>query len=239
MLKDPGSYDFLNGEIVLIDKAVDWTSFDAVSYIRSGLNRILNIRRIKIGHAGTLDPKASGLLILCTGKFTKRIQEFQSMEKEYTGTLRLGATTPSFDLETEIAEQLPWDHITEDDVFALEERFTGIIEQVPPAFSAVHVGGKRAYELAREDVDSVKLLPRQVEIHQLEFTRIALPELDFCIRCSKGTYIRALARDIGKALESGAFLTALRRTKIGPFSVDEALDPRGFLSHVRGDKKSS
>ncbi len=225
--------DFQEGAVLLIDKAVDWTSFDAVGYLRSGLNRILNIRRIKIGHAGTLDPKASGLLIICTGKFTKRINEFQDMEKEYTGTIRLGATTPSFDLETEVDREYPYAHITPAHLEEITPRFLGPVMQVPPAFSAIHIEGKRAYELARNDVKSVKMAAREVFVHSLAFTRLALPELDFTIRCGKGTYIRSLARDIGQALGSGGHLTALRRTGIGPYRVEDAVQVQDFLKDLR------
>lgn len=227
--------NFQEGAILLIDKAVDWTSFDAVGYLRSGLNRILNIRRIKIGHAGTLDPKASGLLIICTGKFTKRITEFQDMEKEYTGTIRLGATTPSFDLETEVDQTYPYAHISTDRLEEIKPLFLGEIMQIPPAFSAIHIGGKRAYELARDDVDAVKMAARQVSIYSLAFTRLELPELDFRVRCGKGTYIRSLARDIGAALGSGGHLTALRRTAIGQYRVEDALEVQEFLRRLRGE----
>lgn len=228
-------YNFQEGAILLIDKAVDWTSFDAVGYLRSGLNRILNIRRIKIGHAGTLDPKASGLLIICTGKFTKRITEFQDMEKEYTGTIRLGATTPSFDLESEVDQTFPFAHICPHHLEEIKPLFLGDIMQIPPAFSAIHIEGKRAYELAREDVDAVKMAARQVSIYSLEFTRLELPELDFRVRCGKGTYIRSLARDIATALGSGGHLTALRRTAIGPYRVEDALEVKVFLQGLRGE----
>lgn len=232
MLKDPQSYDFINGEILLIDKEVDWTSFDVVGYIRAALNRLLKIKKIKIGHAGTLDPKASGLLILCTGKFTKRINEFQDLEKEYTGTFRFGTTTPSFDMETDPEEFFPWEHINEASLEAVRPAFTGLISQVPPAYSAIHISGKRAYELARKDNAAVKIGPREVHIHHLEFTRFAFPEVDFLVRCSKGTYIRSLARDIGTALGSGAFLTKLRRTAIGDFRVDNAVNAKTFLNNL-------
>lgn len=237
MLKNPEQYDFINGEVLLIDKEVDWTSFDAVGYIRSALNRMLGIRKLKIGHAGTLDPKASGLLIICTGKFTKRINEFQGLEKEYTGTLKMGATTPSFDLESEVDKEYEWKHITPELLERIRPEFVGSIAQVPPNFSAVHVGGKRAYELAREGEMKVKLEPREVEIHELEFTRVELPEIDFRIRCSKGTYIRSLARDLGKALNSGAHLIRLRRTAIGDYRVENAVGPKAFLSHLRDENE--
>ena len=231
MKKDPGEYDLVNGEVLLIDKAEDWTSFDVVNYLRSGLSRYLGIKRLKVGHAGTLDPMATGLLIVCTGKFTKRINELQDMDKTYTGTIFFGATTPSFDRESEPDAFYPLEHITDDMIHGICAKFTGELDQVPPLYSAIHIDGQRAYKLARKGGgNEITLPPRRITIHELSFTRIALPEADFVVRCSKGTYIRSLARDIGTALDSGAYLSALRRTAIGTFSVDNAMDAKDFLS---------
>ena len=202
--------------VFFIDKPLTWTSFDVVKRMRG----ITKIR--KIGHAGTLDPLATGLLIVCTGKNTKRITEFQDQQKEYTGTIVLGATTPSFDLETEVENQTSIDHLTEDDVKKAVEPFLGEITQYPPIHSAVKIDGQRAYKKARKGED-VKVRPRQVVVDKFELTRIELPEVDFVIQCSKGTYIRTLANDLGKELGVGGYLKALRRTKIGEYSVDDAI----------------
>lgn len=218
-------FDFPAGEVLLIDKPLKWTSFDAVNKIRWMIKQKLKIK-LKVGHAGTLDPLATGLLIICTGKFTKRIDEFQAQEKEYTGTFVLGATTPSFDLEHEIDARFPVDQITDEMIRAATAKFTGDIEQVPPMFSAIKVDGKRAYKLARKGEDSV-IPPRQITIREYEITRIERKEntieVDFRISCSKGTYIRSLARDFGLALESGAHLSVLRRTRIGDFKIENAM----------------
>lgn len=230
MKKDRADYDFVEGEILLIDKAIDWTSFDVVNYIRSGIRRIYDLKKLKVGHAGTLDPKATGLLIICTGKFTKRLNDFQEYEKEYCGTIRLGATTPSFDLETEEDAVFPWEHITEEMLENARQDFLGDIEQIPPAFSAIHIDGQRAYQFARVDATNVKLEPRKVRIHEIEFTSVSFPDVDFRMRCSKGTYIRSFARDLGLALGSGGYLRALRRTAIGDFNADNSLDVKDFLS---------
>jgi len=215
------SFRFEQGEILLVNKPLTWTSFDVVGKIRSLLRSTLGVRKIKIGHAGTLDPLASGLLILCTGKFTKRIDEFQGLEKEYTGTFRLGATTPSFDCETEVDQTFALDAVTEERIRQAAIQFTGTFNQVPPAFSAMKVGGKRAYDYARKDIE-VEIKPRQVTISGFEITSIRLPEVDFRITCSKGTYIRSLARDIGLYLGCGAHLAALCRTRIGPYFLRDA-----------------
>lgn len=216
------------GKILLIDKPLTWSSFQAVNKIKHILKRKYNLpKSFKIGHAGTLDPLASGLLIICTGKFTKKISELQGMEKEYTGTFNLGATTPSYDLETEINETFPTEHITEDLIKETTKQFIGEIFQKPPVFSAIKKDGKRLYEHARKG-EEVEVQPRKITIHEFEITRIALPEIDFRVVCSKGTYIRSLAYDFGKALNSGAYLSALRRTKIGEFSVDNALKVEEF-----------
>ena len=179
-------------------------------------------QKVKVGHAGTLDPLANGLLIICVGRFTKQIDNYQAQEKEYTGTLRLGATTPSFDLEKPIDAEFPYEHITEEMVDEVRQRFLGDIEQVPPQFSAIRMGGRRAYEMAREG-EEAPIQPRQISIPTFEITRFELPDIDFRIVCSKGTYIRSIARDFGFELDSGAYLTALRRTRIGEFRVENAI----------------
>jgi tRNA pseudouridine55 synthase len=188
--------------------------------------------KIKVGHAGTLDPLATGLLIVCTGKFTKRIMELQGMEKEYTGTFHIGATTPSYDLETEINETFPTAHIDESLIHETVKQFLGEIDQKPPVFSAIKKDGKRLYEHARKG-EEVEIASRKTTIHEFEITRIALPEIDFRVVCSKGTYIRSLAYDFGRALQSGAHLTVLRRTKIGEFSVEGALSPDEFENEIK------
>lgn len=216
------------GKILLIDKPLTWSSFQAVNKIKYTLKRKYNLpKSFKIGHAGTLDPLATGLLIICTGKFTKKISELQGMIKEYTGTITLGATTPSYDLETEINEIFPTEHITEDLIRETTKQFIGEIDQKPPVFSAIKKDGKRLYEHARAG-EEVEIQSRKVSIYEFEITRIALPEIDFRVVCSKGTYIRSLAYDFGKALNSGAYLSALRRTKIGDFSIEDAVKIEEF-----------
>lgn len=219
---------FQEGQVLLIDKPLTWSSFQAVNKIKYTLIKNLDLpKRFKIGHAGTLDPLASGLLIICTGKFTKRIPELQGQIKEYTGTITVGATTPSYDLETEINETFPTAHITPELIEQTKQQFIGEIEQFPPIFSALKKDGKRLYEHARAG-EEVEIQARKIEISEFEITRIALPEIDFRVVCSKGTYIRSLAFDFGKALNSGGHLTALRRTKIGYFSVENAIEPLDF-----------
>lgn len=215
--------DYLNGQILLIDKPLKWSSFQAVNKLKYTLiNKLKLPKKFKIGHAGTLDPLASGLLIVCTGKFTKRITEIQAQAKEYTGTFYIGATTPSYDLETEIDATFPTEHITDELIEKARLSFIGEIDQKPPVFSAIKKDGKRLYEHARAG-EEVEIAHRKTTIHEFELTRIALPEIDFRVVCSKGTYIRSLAFDFGAALQSGAHLTALRRTKIGEFSVENAI----------------
>ncbi|RSK47749.1 tRNA pseudouridine(55) synthase TruB [Hymenobacter rigui] len=209
-------FDFEAGEILLVDKPLTWSSFDVVRKVKNTL------RIKKIGHAGTLDPLATGLLILCTGKKTKQIDQIQAQEKEYTGTFRLGQTTPSFDLETPVDAELPWQHLTEDELRAALTPFIGVIEQTPPLFSAVKVNGERAYEVARRG-DAAEIKSKQITIREFELTRIALPEVDFRVTCSKGTYIRSLARDFGQGLGCGAHLTKLVRTRIGEYLLADAL----------------
>ena len=216
--------EYLNGQIILIDKPLHWTSFQAVNKMKYALiNKVGLPKKFKIGHAGTLDPLASGLLLVCTGKFTKRISELQGQAKEYTGTFYIGATTPSYDLETEIDETFDTSHINEELVHETVKQFLGEIDQKPPIFSAIKKDGIRLYEHARAG-ETVEIASRKTTIHEFEITRIELPEVDFRVVCSKGTYIRSLAYDFGKALHSGAHLTVLRRTKIGDYDVKEAMD---------------
>jgi len=220
--------DFKNGQILLFDKPLEWTSFQVVNKVRWLIRKNCGIKKIKVGHAGTLDPLATGLLIICTGKFTKKIQELQGQEKEYTGTFTLGATTPSYDLETEIDHTFPTDHLSAEKLQQATEQFKGDIEQFPPVFSALKKDGKRLYEYARKG-EEVKINSRTVNISSFELTNIDLPEVDFKVSCSKGTYIRSLAHDFGKAVESGAHLSALRRTKIGDFNVENAFTIDTFI----------
>lgn len=214
--------NFLEGEILYIDKPLGWTSFDAVKRLRGSLSRRLGMKKIKVGHAGTLDPLATGVMILCTGKATKRIDELQAGIKEYIATIALGATTPSFDLETEIDATYPTEHITEDLVLSVLKQFHGQIEQIPPAFSAVKIGGQRAYDLARKG-RQVELKPKILVIDEIELLEYSQESIKVRVVCSKGTYIRALARDIGQALGSGAHLTALQRTRVGDVTLAQCL----------------
>jgi len=215
--------DFEAGEVLYFNKPLDWTSFDLVNKFRYKLTRRLGLKKIKVGHAGTLDPKATGVMLLCTGRATKRIDELQAQTKEYVATLRLGATTPSFDLEKEIDAVYPTEHINRKMVEDCLLRFTGTIEQIPPAFSACKIDGKRAYELARKGKDA-PLKPKTLVIDEIELLDCSLPDVTLRIVCSKGTYIRALARDIGEALLSGAHLTALQRTRVGNVTLAHCLD---------------
>ena len=214
--------NFIDGEILYIDKPLGWTSFDAVKRTRSAILRRLGIKKIKVGHAGTLDPLATGVMILTTGRSTRLIEQLQAGVKEYVATIALGATTPSFDLETEIDATYPTGHITRQLVLDTLTRFTGSIEQVPPAFSAIKIGGKRAYQMARKGEDP-GLKPKILVIDQIELLSFSPTEITVRVVCSKGTYIRALARDIGHALGSGGHLTALRRTRVGDITVDNCL----------------
>jgi tRNA pseudouridine55 synthase len=220
--------DYLNGQIILIDKPLKWSSFQAVNKLKYVLKNKFDLpKKFKIGHAGTLDPLASGLLIVCTGKFTKKITEIQAQAKEYTGTIIVGATTPSYDLETEIDAHFPTIHITDELIYKTVNQFLGEIDQKPPVFSAIKKDGKRLYEHARAG-EVIDIIARKTTIHEFEITRIAMPEIDFRVVCSKGTYIRSLAYDFGVALQSGAHLSALRRTKIGDYDVKNAIDPNSF-----------
>jgi tRNA pseudouridine55 synthase len=221
--KESKVFDFIQGEILVVDKPLDWTSNDLVQKIRNMLCRLMKIKKLKLGHAGTLDPKATGIMVLCSGKLTKKIDEIQADEKEYIALLKVGASTPSFDLETEEDEQFETAHITREAVEEVLKLFVGAIEQVPPVYSAVKVDGKRAYQFARKGKE-VELKPKMLVIKEIELLRYDLPEIELRIVCSKGTYIRALARDIGKALNSGAYLKGLVRTRIGIYTLEQSLD---------------
>jgi tRNA pseudouridine55 synthase len=224
-------YDFLGGEVLLFDKDLEWTSFDLVQRVRNGLCREMGIKKLKVGHAGTLDPLATGLMILCTGKATKLIESFQEKEKEYVATLKLGATTPSFDLETEEDSTFDISHITPEMLESALKKFLGETEQVPPVFSAVKVNGKRAFDYARNG-EELKLQPKKIVIQKIIAESVNLPFVTIRVVCSKGTYIRALARDIGTALKCGAYLTGLRRTRIGEFKVEEAVSVDFFMNNI-------
>jgi tRNA pseudouridine55 synthase len=219
--------DYKEGQVILIDKPLEWTSFQAVNKVRWLIRKSFGIKKIKVGHAGTLDPLATGLLIICTGKFTKKIDTFQAQHKEYTGTFTFGATTPSYDLETEIDQTFDISKITSVKIHEATKQFIGEIQQQPPVFSALKKDGKRLYEFARSG-EEVEIPFRTVTISEFEITKIALPKVDFRVVCSKGTYIRSLANDFGKALDNGAHLSALRRTRIGEFSVEDAVGIEAF-----------
>ena len=223
--------DFTNGKVILIDKPLNWTSFQVVNKIRWAIRQKFNLKKIKVGHAGTLDPLATGLLILCTGKMTKKINLYQAENKEYTGTITLGATTPSFDLETEINETFPIDHITKELILEVAESFKGKIEQKPPIYSAIKKDGVRLYELARKG-EQTEIKSREVRIIDFEITKIDLPQVNFRIQCSKGTYIRSIANDFGKKLQSGGYLSSLRRTKSGTFDLSKAVSPESFVDEL-------
>ncbi|MDE5794750.1 MAG: tRNA pseudouridine(55) synthase TruB [Muribaculaceae bacterium] len=214
--------DFITGEIIGIDKPLGWTSFDAVKRVRGAIQRRLNVKKFKVGHAGTLDPLATGVLIICTGRSTRDIERLQNGTKEYIATIRLGATTPSFDLETEIDAEYPYEHITEEMIQEVLPNFVGNIMQVPPVYSAVKIDGKRAYKYARKGAE-VELKAKPLVIDEIKMLPSILPELKLRIVCSKGTYIRALTRDIGKALNSGAHLTALCRTRVGNIRLEDCM----------------
>lgn len=222
----PLTQEFNEGKVLLINKPLRWTSFDVVNKLRYAT------RAKKVGHAGTLDPLATGLVILCTGKFTKRIDEFQAQEKEYTGTITLGATRPSYDMETEIDQEYSTEHITDDLIYAATAQFTGVIEQIPPSYSAIKVDGQRSYKAAREG-KPIELKSRQVEITEFEITGIEMPHVHFRVVCSKGTYIRTLAYDFGRSLNSGAYLGALCRTRIGEFLLKDAEEIDAFVEKVK------
>lgn len=226
---DPNTY--IEGKVLFIDKPLTWTSFDVVNKIRKSLKHHLGIKKIKVGHAGTLDPLATGLVIICTGRATKQMLQYQDLNKEYEAQVRLGATTPSFDLETEVDQTFPWEEISSSEIKEAMDFFTGVQAQMPPLYSAKSVDGKRAYNMARKG-KTVELKPQQVEIFRLEVLKENLPDLSLLVECSKGTYIRSLARDLGEKLNSGAHLTGLRRTRIGPYGVEEALSVENFIKKL-------
>ncbi len=233
-------FDFYSGEVLLIDKPYTWSSFQAVNKLKYAIKHHPSLvvngvkTKAKVGHAGTLDPLATGLLIVCTGKKTKTINSLMGMEKEYTGTFFLGATTPCFDLEKPVDNVFPTEHITENAILKTATQFLGIQQQVPPLFSAIQIDGKRAYELARAGKET-ELKPREIEIREFEITGIEFPRVHFRIVCSKGTYIRSIARDFGLALNSGAHLTQLCRTRIGNFELKDALSPENFSKKISED----
>ena len=220
-----------NGKLLLIDKPLEWTSFQAVNKIRWGLKSKFNLKKLKVGHAGTLDPLATGLLLICTGKMTRKIREFQALEKTYTGTITLGATTPSFDSETPIDKKFKITHLNDEALIAAKEKFKGEIDQSPPLFSAIKKEGKRLYEYARAG-EKIEIKSRKIKIHRFDFKKIELPDIDFEVKCSKGTYIRSLANDFGKSVDSGGYLSSLRRIKIGPFKVINAVTPQEFIEKL-------
>ena len=224
--------DFLSGQVLLIDKPLNWTSFQVVNKLRWEIRNAFKIKKIKVGHAGTLDPLATGLLVICTGKMTKQIDTFQAQIKEYTGIITLGSTTPSYDLETEIDNTFPTQHITVQLINETTKQFVGDIQQYPPIFSAIKKDGKRLYEFARAG-ETVEIKPRTIHISKFEITKIDTLEVHFRVVCSKGTYIRSLAHDFGKALHSGGHLSTLRRTKIGTFEVVNAMTPEMFINNLK------
>ena len=225
------TYHFEQGEVLLINKPFKWTSFDAVNKIRWLLQKKLGLKNLKVGHAGTLDPLATGLLIICTGKFTKRIDEFQAYQKEYTGTITLGSTTPSFDLETQINERFEFGHIDETSIRETTKKFLGETLQTAPLFSAKKIDGVRAYKIARRGQEA-EIKPNKIEISEFNITEIRMPEVDFKITCSKGTYIRSIANDFGKYLNNGAHLSVLCRTKIGSFDLNDSIDMKEFETMI-------
>ena len=220
------------GELLLIDKPLEWTSFQVVNKIRWALKRKFNIKKLKVGHAGTLDPLATGLLIICTGKMTKKISEFQDLDKTYIGTITLGATTPSFDLETPINKRFPLKHLNKEKIIEAKKNFIGTINQYPPIFSAIKKKGKRLYEFARIG-KKIDIQSRKVVIHNLEFSKINLPDLNFKLKCSKGTYIRSLANDFGKSIDSGGYLSSLRRTAVGSFKIKNSIQLQEFIEKLK------
>tara|TARA_Y100001980_G_C14462482_1_gene244124 strand:+ start:219 stop:914 length:696 start_codon:yes stop_codon:yes gene_type:complete len=220
------------GELLLIDKPLEWTSFQVVNKIRWALKRKFNIKKLKVGHAGTLDPLATGLLIICTGKMTKKISEFQDLDKTYIGTITLGATTPSFDLETPINKRFPLKHLNKEKIIEAKKNFIGTINQYPPIFSAIKKKGKRLYEFARIG-KKIDIQSRKVVIYNLEFSKINLPDLNFKLKCSKGTYIRSLANDFGKSVDSGGYLSSLRRTAVGSFKIKNSIQLQEFVEKLK------
>ncbi|MCF8227722.1 MAG: tRNA pseudouridine(55) synthase TruB [Bacteroidales bacterium] len=225
-------FDFQEGETLLINKPLDWTSFNVVSKIRYIIRHNTGIKKIKVGHAGTLDPKATGLLIICTGRNTKKIQQYQDSDKDYTGSFLLGKSTPSFDTETDIDHEYPITHIHEELIRETAQKFLGEQEQIPPIFSAIQVKGKRAYNYARNK-EQLELKARKIHIHEFQIEKVDVPSITFRILCSKGTYIRSLARDFGKALSSGAYLSSLCRTRIGEFKLEDAMEISAFEEIIK------
>lgn len=223
---------YLEGTVLFIDKPLTWTSFDVVNKIRKSLRHYLGIQKIKVGHAGTLDPLATGLVIVCTGRATKQIMQYQDMDKAYDAHIKLGATTPSYDLETEVDQSYPWEHITRETVIRTLSQYTGELEQLPPLYSAKSVDGKRAYDMARKGKE-VKLKPQQIRIDRLELISFNPPHMSIHVECSKGTYIRSLARDLGVSMKTGAHLTGLRRTRIGPYSISESISIENFIDNIK------
>ena len=223
--------DFESGEVLLIDKPENWSSFDVVNKIRWKLRHITGNKKIKVGHTGTLDPLATGLLIICTGKATKTIESIQNEAKVYQATFRLGATRPSFDMETEIDKEFDISNITNEDIVSAAKSFEGDIDQTPPIYSAIQVNGKRAYEYARKG-EEIKLKSRRIHISKVDVEKISLPDVTMSIHCSKGTYIRSLADDFGRTLDNGAFLHYLRRTQSGNFSIKDALDLKELIEFL-------
>lgn len=230
-------YHFEAGEVILLDKPLKWTSFDLVKRVRSRILRQLGIKKIKVGHAGTLDPLATGLMIICTGKATKQIDTFLSDTKEYIAKIYIGATTPTYDLESTVDKEYPSDHVTREVIEAALAKLTGEIEQIPPIFSAIKIEGQRAYDLAR-DGKEVEMSGRKITIFETEIVNFEMPYLEVRIACSKGTYIRSFARDIGELVESGAYLAGLIRTKIGPYSLTDAFDSHEFLKYLENSKQN-
>ncbi len=228
-----GEYDYLAGVTLLVDKPQGWTSFDVVNKIRYHLRKKLGVRKLKVGHSGTLDPMATGLLIICTGRYTKKLADFQGLDKVYTGTMTLGATTPSYDAETPIDETFPTDHITPEKIAQAREQLTGPQEQYPPIYSAIKVDGQPLYKKARKG-EKVEVKARPIEIYQFDLTGIELPLVHFRVHCSKGTYIRSLAYDFGKALDSGGYLSALRRTAVGDYQIDDAWQLDDLIARIDG-----
>ena len=228
MQSEKRTFDFQKGEILVFDKPLDWTSFDLVHKVRYIICKNLKIKKLKVGHAGTLDPKATGILVLCTGKATSKIETLQADEKEYIATLKFGATTPSYDLESTEDRQFDTSHLTKEILTEVLKQFTGTISQVPPEYSAIKIDGKRAYEYARKGI-AVEIKPKILEVKEIEVLSFSLPEVKLRIVCGKGTYIRSLARDIGESLNNGAYLTGLRRTRVGVYGLSQAINLADFV----------
>lgn len=224
-------FDFRAGALLLINKPKGWTSFDVVNKVRYAIRKLYGQKKFKVGHSGTLDPMATGLLLICTGKWTKQLEGLQGMPKSYTGTIQLGATTPSYDAETAVDQRFPTEHITETELAAAIAQLSGTIEQVPPMFSAIKVDGQPLYKRARKG-ETIKIKARTVEISRFDLTRIELPEVDFIVDCSKGTYIRSLAYDLGKLLDNGGYLSALCRTSIGQYQLENAWEVADLVNHI-------